>query len=385
MTELEKNDQIARFRAAFVRSGRYTHLNNAGQAPLCVPARDELIAWTNRFAEEGAHVFPLLFQKFGEARIELGRLLGADASQVVFTEGTATAISQIALGLSFKPGDEIIVWDQEYPSNFYPWSEAARRSGAKLVIAKSGTDLSTPLETIEKLVTSKTRVIATSWVQYRTGALTDLSALCAFARAKHIFTSADIIQGAGCLPFDFRAIGLDAACGASHKWMCASHGPGYFLLREEHFERLTPLMVGAMTYGTPDDLARADAVMRPGPARFEPGGLAFTSAIALGAAAKLIRECGISLIAQEAEWLTKTLMHGLRERGYVVASPHGPHFRGAILNFTPGADAKLKSLPEIAAALSANGISFGARAPGIRLSVHAHNTPDDIERVLALL
>jgi cysteine desulfurase/selenocysteine lyase len=385
MTELENNDRIARFRASFVRNPKLIHLNNAGQAPMSIPARDELIAWADRFAKEGAHVFPPLFQKFSEARIELGLLLGAEPNQVVFSQSAATAISQIALGLDLKAGDEIIVWDQEYPSNFYPWNMACERSGAKLVIARSGADLSTPLETIVKLVTPRTRVIATSWVQYRTGALMDLAALSAFARPKNIFTSADIIQGAGVLPFNFKELGLDAACGASHKWMCSSHSPGYFLLREEHFENIRPLTVGAMTYGTPDDLARIDAPMKPGPARFEPGGLPFVNAIALGASAKLIRECGIALIAQEAEWLARGLMHGLRERGYAVSNPHGPHFRGAIVNFSPGADARLKTIPEIEAKLASGGVSIGKRAPGIRLSVHAHNTPDDIERVLALL
>lgn len=385
------------FRSQFVRLVRLVrpsqsalsplliHLNNAGQAPMCIPARNEIIQWANRFSEEGAHVFPALFEAFSSARTELSRLLGCLTHEVVFSQSAATAISQIALGIKLNAGDEIIVWDQEYPSNFYPWRLAAERAGARLLVAQSGKDLSTPLQTIEQLISPQTRIIATSWVQYRTGAMIDLQNLSSLARKNGIFTCVDIIQGVGCLPFDFASSGIDAACAASHKWMCASHSPGFFALREEHFDKISPLMAGAMTYGTPDNHGDMNALIKPGPSRFEPGGLPFIDVIALGAASRLIRETGISVIAQEAEWLARRLMHGLRERGYLISTPHGANFRGAIVNFTPGKNSPLTTLSAIEEKLSRNGVAFGKRAPGIRLSVHAHNMIDDIDTVLKLL
>src|SRR5690606_12642038 len=126
-----------------------------------------------------------------------------------------------------------------------------------------------------------------SWVQFRNGAITDLQALTSLARAKGILTCADIIQGAGLLPFDFAASGLDAACGGSHKWMASAHGAGFMILREELQERFLPLMVGAMTYGDPDRPVDPNAKPHRGPLRFEPGGKAFVEIIALGAAARL--------------------------------------------------------------------------------------------------
>lgn len=394
------SEKLSHFRAQFVNNPGLIHLNNAGQSPTCIPSRNELIHWAGKMADEGAHVFPALFHAFSEARTELARFLNCPAQEVVFSQGTASAISQIALGLEFNKDDEIIVWDQEYPSNFYPWMVAAERSGAKLVIAKSGVDLSTPLDTLAELITPRTKVIATSWIQYRSGAMIDLVELNQLARPRGIFTCVDIIQGAGCLPFDFTQSGIDAVCGASHKWMCASHSPGFFVLREEHFPKLRPLMVGAMSYGTPDDIPNLKTPLKlNSPQRYEPGGLPFIETIALGAAARLIRETGLLTVSQEAEWLTRKLMHGLRELGYTIHNPHGAHFRGTIVNFSPSNHAPFQSTAEIESKLNSvpisttstptnslgRRVSFALRQPGIRLSVHAHNTSEDIDDVLKQL
>ena len=88
----------------------------------------------------------------------------------------------------------------------------------------------------------------------------------------------------------------------------------------------------------------------------------------------------------EAEMVMVALAFNPDLRGRRIAATQlGATSIGAIVNFTPGADAKLKTIQELEAKLSSGGVSIGKRAPGIRLSVHAHNTPEDIERVLALL
>lgn len=385
MPATNTNDRIERFRAQFTSAPNLIHLNNAGQSPMCRASCDAITSWAQRFCLEGAHVFMPLITAVEESRKGLAAFLGCQASELTFFPGAAAAISQVALGLKFNPGDEIIIWDQEYPSNGYPWKAAADRSGAKLIVAPSNADLSTPMETIEKLVTPHTRLIATSWVQFRTGAIMDLKALTDFARPRGIFTCADIIQGAGCLPFDFAALGLDAACGGSHKWMVSAHGAGFMILKQEHFANVAPLSVGAMTYGTPDDPVDLNAQPKRDPKRFEPGGMAFLEVLALGAATKLLADVGIARLSQEAEWLAKRLMHGLREHGYVINSPHGAQFRGAIVNFSPGPNSPVKSQTEIEARLGRINVAYGRRKPGIRLSPHAMNTIEDIERVLKAL
>jgi cysteine desulfurase / selenocysteine lyase len=120
---------LENFKLQFHR-GQKIHLNNAGQSPISRPAFAALQHWANVFYEDGAHGFPPLDEATTLARIEIAQFLGAKTNEIAFFPGTAGAISQIALGFDFKPGDEILIWDQEYPSNFYPWNEAAKRAGA---------------------------------------------------------------------------------------------------------------------------------------------------------------------------------------------------------------------------------------------------------------
>ncbi|MES2965137.1 MAG: aminotransferase class V-fold PLP-dependent enzyme [Bdellovibrionota bacterium] len=379
------NDPIELFRSSFAKVPGLMHANNAGVAPLSLPAAEAVKAWTDRFSREGMHCALTAIEETERTRVKLARTLGSKPEEVAFFQSAAGAISQVALGLELKAGDEIVVWDQEYPSNFHPWRIAAERAGAKVVVAKSPDDLSMPLERIQDAVTPRTKVIAMSWVQYRTGAIMDLKPLTDFARARGIFTCSDIIQGAGLLPFDFRESGLDAACGGSHKWFVSPISAGYLLIKESRIPEIRPTTAGAMSFGTPDSLPTLNDVLKPGAQRFEPGSRGLLELIGLGASLDLIEKVGIARIGQEVEWLARLLMHELREIGYVINSPHGAHHRGSIVNFKPGLHSAAKTEDEIDARLKAAKISFGRRPPGVRLSLHAFNTKDDVDRLIEIL
>jgi selenocysteine lyase/cysteine desulfurase len=384
---------LATFKAQFHRSDSLTHLNNAGLAPIPSRAREVVEHWIRRFFEEGVHCNDDYMAEIEVSRAELARFLGARPSEIAYFQSTAGAISQFAFGMDLKPGDEVLTWEQEYASNLYPWKAACDRAGAKLVMVPSGEDYATPIESLLAHASERTRVIAISWVQYQTGALTDLVKLAAFARPRGIFTVIDVIQGVGLLPFDFASSGLDAVCGGSHKWMCSPVGVGYLCLREELAMKLKPLMVGALTFGTCEDKADLCTSPKRDALRFESGSKQVLEIVALSASAKLLREAGPSLIATEAQRLAVKLRHGLEERGYGLSTPpglapssgQGTSLQSAIVNFTPGPRSPLRSQAEMETALLRNKISFARRGPGLRLAPHAFNHDEDIEKALKIL
>ncbi len=378
-------DSIDFYRSQFRRLPGLTHLNNAGSTPMPQCTVDMVRHWTERRALEGAFSSHDLWNSSNDARSRLANFLGAKKSEVAFFGCTAQAISQMAFGLKLKPGDEILTWMQEYPSSFYPWRDAALKCSAKLVTMESGPHFSTPFETILQNVTPRTRVIATSWVQYQTGAITDLKQLGDFCRSKGILSVVDGIQGLGILPFNFADTGIDAVAGGSHKWLTSPHSTGFLCLREELIPEIEPLMVGAITYGTPENLNDLSAARNSQAVSYEPGSKNFTDIAALARSLQLIQETGVGRIAQEVEWLSRRLVHGLRERGYTVHSPHGTHHRGSIVTFSTGPHSPKKSNAAIAEALQHAKVSFANRSAGIRLSPHAFNIDDDIQKVLSVL
>jgi selenocysteine lyase/cysteine desulfurase len=228
------------------------------------------------------------------------------------------------------------------------------------------------------LVTPATRVIAISWVQFQTGAVTDLRALAAFARPRGIRTVVDIIQGLGQLPFDFAGLGLDAACGGCHKWLASPIGVGFLILRPELLPALQPLTVGASTYGTCDDPTNLACEPWGDARRFESGSKQVLEIVALGASARLIRETGVEAVSAEIGRLSGDLATGLRESGWRLHS--GPTCAPGFVTFsaldTAGTERAIRRL-------QAGRISFARRGPGIRLSPHAFNTDDDVAAALA--
>ena len=364
---------------------QYINMNNAGVAPISAPALACLKYWGNAFAMRGTFAAREIAPIVSQTRSKLAQLIGAKPNEIAFFQSTAAAVSQLAFGIGLRPGEEVLTWDQEYPSSVYPWLETCKRHGAKLVRAPSQTAYAASLEKLLTLVTERTRVIALSWVQFQTGAITDLKALSEFARPRGILTCVDVVQGLGMLPFHFAESGIDAVSGGSHKWLVSPLSVGYLCLREGLIDSIPPLMVGAITYGTPDDPVDERAKPRAGAERFEPGSKNVIEIAALGASLDLFLKIGVEQIAQEIEWLSRTLAHELRSRDYIVHSPHGIHHRGSIVNFTPGPHTRHQTCDAVALVLDKAGVSYARRPPGIRLSPHAFNTRLDIENIVALL
>jgi cysteine desulfurase/selenocysteine lyase len=320
-----------------------------------------------------------------DARRDLATLLDAEAGNVAFFPSTAGAISQVAFQIGLEPGDEVVSWDQEYGSNVLPWYAACERTGARLVRVPSGPDLSTPFERLLDALTDRTRAIAISWVQFQTGAMTDLDPVVREARRRGIWTVIDVIQGVGALPLSLRKLGPDAICGGSHKWLAAPVGVGYLCIREERVRALLPHSVGAHTCGTSEDLVILGRAPRTDALRFEAGSKQVLEIVALGAAATLLHEVGIPEVSAEVVRLAQMLADGLRLRGYEVSAPNGPRQKNGIVHFRPGEHSALKSLDAAVDALRRRRISFALRGAGLRLSPHAHNGEEDISRALEVL
>ncbi len=363
---------IDQYKNEFFRGGSKLHLNNAGLAPISKPAKDKILYWGNRFFEEGFYTDHDYMNDVLHSRTSLSKLIGCELNEIAFFQSTAVAISQLCFEFPLLKEDEVITWDQEYASNLYPWQEACKRSGARLVIVESEKNLTTPAEKIIEKITDKTKVIAISWVQFLTGARTDIKALSKITREKNIFLFVDIMQGLGLHSFNMKEWGVDAVAGGSHKWLTAPVGVGFLALDMKHMNKIRPHNVGAYTFGTCDDPTDLFCTPKKDAFKFEAGSKQVLEITALGASVDLILNTTVSVIEAEVLRLSGKLAIGLRGLGFEVH-----HNQSSIVNFIPRPDSaqKLSSIP----------CNFALRGPGIRLSPHAFNCDSDIEMVLKAL
>jgi cysteine desulfurase/selenocysteine lyase len=365
------------FKDQFSQGSAIIHFNNSGQAPIPDCNRMKAHQWIDRFYSEAAFCSNEGWEEVEAVRVKLARFIGADTKEVSFFQTTASALSQAAFSIPLKPNDEILTWDQEYPSNFYPWRIAAERAGAKLIQLPSS-DYLTPVETILNAINEKTKVITISWVQFMTGAVTDLKQLSAAIKDRDIWLVADIIQGVGVRPFNFHETEFDIVCSGSHKWLCSNYGAAFMAVKGSRLNEMIPIEFGAMTFGTPDTPKSFTRPIKKTGHRFEPGSKSMIEIIAMGETLDLFEKVGLENIFQEANRLGTKLCAGLQKSGVKVYLPH----QGPIVNFSTGSIEKDHAL---AGLLAKKKISYALRGPGIRLSVHAFNTDAEIEECLKVV
>lgn len=373
------------FRDYFRTDPSLTHLNNAGLSPINIEAERVVKYWVERYRREGMFCNDAYLEGVDQARKQLASFLDATPGSIAFFQSTANAVSQVAFHLNLKAGDEVLMWDQEYGSHLYPWQEACNRAGADLILVESEADMATPTEKLLARVSDKTRVIAVSWVQFQTGALSDLQAIVEAAKKRNIWTVVDAFQGIGVLPFSFRNLGIDVVVGGSHKWMTSAVGVGYLCIREERVREIQPHNIGAYTYGTCEDPTDLACTPKRDALRYEAGSKQVLEIIALGASADLIQRCGIFEISKTAMTLAQSLADGVADLGYQLIRSNGPKQATPIVNFVPSERSAIKSIDELVKILTSEKISYARRGPGMRLATHAHNKPGDVERCLKVL
>lgn len=368
------DNALAELQGPFADSA-FVHFNNAGVSPLSGRA-DRAGADVISAMREGSLGIGRLLGRYEAARGTFARLVGCSADNLAFFQTCAAAISQVAFGLKLDAGDRIVRLDQEYPSNAYPWHRAAERVGAVVDVVGSNADFTIDHDALIAAIGPRTKVVAVSWVQFQTGAVVDLASVVAAAHAVGAIVVVDAIQGLGILPFDMRALGVDAVCGGTHKWLLGPMGQGFLGLSDDLRARLMPIMQGAITYGTPDDPVDVAKAIRADIRRFEPGTPMLFGAIAGAASVELLLEIGVQRVLAEATKISDLVEHEARRRQLTIR----PRSISPIVTVIPNGDPK-----EIAEWFRGEGVAVGVRGGGLRLAPHAFNTAQDVERIFANL
>ncbi len=311
-------------------------------------------------------------------RVRLARLIGGDARRLAFTKNTTEGLNTVAQGLAWQDGDNLIVDDQEHPTNALPWLNLRRR-GVQVRVPPSRSHRYT-VDDLWQHVDARTRLIAVSWVQYGTGLRTDIAELGRRCAERGIWLVVDGIQGAGLLRAQVDAWGVDAfACGA-HKGLLGPLGVGFLHVSPRLLDALDPLYIGPSEVTTlgKTGLQWQVSVADAGDARrLETGNLNYPGIAGLAGALDLIEWARPERIEPWVLELSTALSDGLRAQGLQVVSP-----ADAALRSTTTA---LRVADPVAALahLTREGVVASLVEYGyLRLSVGAYNNHGDIERIL---
>jgi selenocysteine lyase/cysteine desulfurase len=174
------------------------------------------------------------------------------------------ANSYIANGLDMKPGDEVLMTDQEHPGGEHPWNLRAKRYGIvvkKVALPKPVPNAAAVLNLINDAITPRTRVLFFSHITTATGVVLPTKELCALARSKGILSAVDGAHVIGMMALNVRDLGCDMYTSSPHKWLMAPKGTGFLYVRDEVIDRLWNTIV---TAGWDDPKLRAERFQRIG-------------------------------------------------------------------------------------------------------------------------
>jgi cysteine desulfurase/selenocysteine lyase len=360
------------FRDRFPVTNHLIYLNHAAVAPLPRPCAEAMKWLADDAMEYGSLHYDQWLDAYEGLRVAAARLIGADRGEIAMVKNTSEGIATVAMGFDWRPGDKIVAFREEFPSNYYPWLRLG--SERCTVIWLSVTD---SLDTIDRACHGA-KLLAISFVQYLSGLRVDLNAIGEICRRRGCFFFVDAIQGLGAFPLDVQAANIDALAADGHKWMLGPEGCGILYVRKERQDSIFPVEFGWTNVAGYHDYASRDMALRPDAGRYECGTLNTIGCFGLRASIELILEVGVERIGPAVRALAGQLAEGAERKGYqLLGDRTAENGSGIIALNKAGVDCR-----KIVRDLKDRGIIAAPRQGFVRFSPHFYISPEEIEKVV---
>jgi len=381
IAELHANEALRRFE--FPVTGEQIFLAHAGVCPLPRRVIDAITDYSLLCGHgDQEEFFPS--SSIQDARRTAARLLGAQMEEIAFVGPTSLALSLVASGLRLRKGDNILIYQDDYPANVYPWMAlAAKGVQVRLMNVRDLGRIRTI--DVEGQLDENTRLVALASCHFVSGWRLDLPGIGRLLQSRNIPFCVDGIQTLGAFPTTVEHVDFLAA--DSHKWLLGPCAAGVFYVRKALQEKLRPTVFGWHNVRCPNYVAQDQLVHPPDARRYEAGSANLIGLAGLQAAMELLLEVGIENIAAELLRKRTWLIPALQAKGYTVLHADAPpENASAIVTFhRPGTD-----LAPLHARLQAAGVFTSLRVDRaghryLRLSPHFYNTDAELHRLLELL
>lgn len=235
-------------------------------------------------------------QKYNEIRKNIASFLNAAHSEeIIFTRGTTESINMIAysFGKAFiKTGDEVIISEMEHHSNIVPWQIMCEDRGALLRVIPVNDQGELILEEYEKLLNSKTKIVALTYVSNALGTINPIKKLIRMAHNAGAKFLVDAAQAAPHLSIDVQDLDCDFLVFSGHK-IYGPTGVGILYGKEALLNAMPPSQGGGdMIESVTFPLTTYNVL----PLKFEAGTPMIAEVIGLGAAIDYVQAIGMENI-----------------------------------------------------------------------------------------
>lgn len=313
-----------------------------------------------------------------EARGRVAGMLGTATDEIAIVRNASEANGTIVQGFPLSEGDEVVLWDQNHPSNLVAWDVQAARTGAtvrRFAVPTGAGSVDEVVDLFVDVVGDSTRVVSFTHISNVTGFRLPLAEICAAIRRKKgdVFIHVDGAQTWGAVDIDLGAIEADSFSGSAHKWFMGPREVGILYIRERHIDHIWPNIVSVPWGRTTDDAPK-------GARKFDAMSQRDDAAIAsLNDAAMYHEAITPTGIEARSKMVSDRLRAALEDLGVAFVSSANPAFTSSVVI--------IRAPRENAGTLVGNvfddsGVQCAATG-GFRMSPHVYNNADHVDRVVA--
>lgn len=321
------------------------------------------------------------FETGEENRVLFSQLVDGSPDQVTIIPAVSYGIALAAKNIPVDPGQSILVLQDQFPSNVYPWQQLAAENGAAIITVPRPADqdwTAAVLAAIDETVA----IAALPNCHWTDGSALDLVRIGKKCRAHGSALVIDAIQSLGALPFSVQDVQPDFLVAGAHKWLLGAYGYGFCYVDAKWLDG-RPLEENWLNREASEDFSRLVDYRnsyQPGARRFDMGGgSSFFLAPVVKAALTQILAWGVPEIAATLQAMTDQIAARATDLGFQAAPQNlrTPHMLGLYMP---------TGLPDdLPARFAAQNVYASVRGDAIRVAPHLYNNAADIDRLFAVL
>ena len=360
-------------------------MNAANLCPSPISVMETVFGYLRDEDEDASFQNRAKYEEFLEiSRAKLAGLMGASADEIAMVRNTSEGNNLAVNALDLKAGDEVLLWDQNHPTNNVAWRVRAARQGFAVkyvTLPWPPTSVEEILNAFQKGFTPHTRVLSFSDVSNVSGTALPAKELCAMGHEHGTLVHIDGAQTFGVKKLNLHDVGCDSYAGSTHKWFVGPKEAGLFYVRKDRITDTWPLVVGS---GWGDEVAPAPEGAR----KFETLGQRNDATLAAVAkACELHNILGEELVEKRTRELAAALKEGIAgipsAKLYTSLDPV-LSLGVVIFNLGPGVDHG-RAYRELYEKYGVGAAHFPGAKPKLRLCPHIYNTMAEVEKVVSAL
>ena len=253
----------------------------------------------------------------------------ADPLRVIFTQNATHALNLAIYGM-LRHGDHVVTSGIEHNAVMRPL-RFLEQNGMRVSIVPCDRDGILDPQNLARAVEKNTRLVVVTHASNVTGTILPVAEIAAAAHRAGAYLLVDAAQGAGAVPIDMRAMGIDLLAFAGHKGLQGPPGTGGLIIGERIQEKdLAPITRGGTGSRSESEFQPEDL-----PDKFESGTLNGPGIAGLDAGVRFVLERGIESIRAHEIALVQKLTEGLGNIPSVrLYGPNDWEKRSAVVSFT---------------------------------------------------